>query len=383
MGADWLNALEDVGGRLLPAARSFLLSQRPPLTENGPSAVRWLAAQVENFVDQESTEPQDDRFVEGAGALLGLLLIDHLGGRTHERDGCHRVQIGRFGWFDPFGAIQEVLDAEDPRGCLSEYLSVAEQEADARGPVSRVVRVFADELGRLRPDVEIESQFELTVDLSNGASVDLARLERVARDQDDDAATDAARRIVSMIPGGESQHATDWDEAAPRLLPRLVSERFLASLPAEQDLCLNAVGHDVYLALQLRYGERARYVRRAESAAWARESKLVRRKAIENLTERSRSLRMERVTDEILRLRQGDGLDGARLLLPDLYARLARIDACTWLAAAPHRDVLLLAPERARSRLAERAADAALRAPHPVSALLFAITSEGPRPAES
>ena len=119
MGADWLNALEDVGGRLLPAARSFLLSQHPPFTENGAAAIRWLAAQVEEFVDRESTEAQDDRFVEGAGAFLGLLLVDHLGGRTREREGCHRVQLGRFGWFDPFGAIQEALDAEDPRSCRS------------------------------------------------------------------------------------------------------------------------------------------------------------------------------------------------------------------------------------------------------------------------
>ncbi|MFW2390434.1 MAG: hypothetical protein ACN4G0_19010 [Polyangiales bacterium] len=382
MGADWLNALEDVGGRLLPAARDFLLSQHPPLTQSGAPAVRWLAAQVDEFVDLESSEAQDDRFVEGAGALLGLLLIDHLGGRSQERDGCHRVQLGRFGWFDPFTAIQEVLDADDPRSCFSEYLRVAEQEADAKGPVSRVVRVFADELGRLRPDVEIASQFELTVDLSNGASVDLARLERVARDQDDDAATDAARRIISMLPGAENQAATPWNEAASRLLPRLVSDRFLASLPAEQDLHLDALGGGVHLALQLRYGERARYVRRSESSAWARDSIAVRQQAIDNLVERSRSLRIERVSDEILRLRQGDGLDGARLLLPDLHARLAQLEAGAWLAAAPHRDVLLVAPERARARLAERAEDAALRAPHPVSASLFTIAPRGPRPAK-
>ena len=221
MRADWLNALEDVGGRLVPAARDFLLSQPPPLPEKGASGMRWLAAQLEDFVDRDSDGVQDDRFVEGAGALLGLLLIDHLGGRTHERDGCHRVQLGRFGWFDPFGAIQEVLDAEDPRSCLSGYLSVAEREADSNGPVSRVVRVFADELSRARPDLDIESQFELTVDLNNGASVDLARLERVARDQDDAAARQAARRIISMLPGGETQEATPWEEAAPRLLPRL------------------------------------------------------------------------------------------------------------------------------------------------------------------
>jgi uncharacterized protein YtpQ (UPF0354 family) len=380
MGTDWLNTLQEVGGRLVPAARVFVDSQRLPLPGAGAPGVRWLAAQLEDFADRDTEGDDDDRFVEGAGALLGLLLIEHLGGCTRERDGSHRVQLGRFGWFDPFGAIQEVLDAEDPRACLSEYLSVAEREAAEDGPVSRVVRVFADALGRERPDLDIESQFELMIDLNNGASVDLARLERVARDQDDDAATEAARRIISMLPGAQAQEATPWNEAATRLLPRLVSEKFLASLPGEQALYVDPIGHDLHLALQLRYGTRARYVRQTEVDSWALERAAARHQAIENLTSKSRSLRLERVTEGIVRIRQGDGLDGARLLLPDLAARLAQLEAGAWVAAAPHRDVLLLACGRAVEELSKRAEDAVQRAPHPVSASLFAITPRGPRP---
>ena len=380
---DWLNAMEDVGGRLVPAARAFVDSQHPPLPGTGAAGIRWLAAQLEDFVDRDTDGGDDDRFVEGAGALLGLLLIEHLGGRTRERDGCHRVQLGRFGWFDPFGTIQEVLDAEDPRGCLSEYLSVAEREADENGPVSRVVRVFANTLGRERPDLDIESQFELTVDLNNGASVDLARLERVARDQDEDAATEAARRIISMLPGANTQEETPWSEAATRLLPRLVSEKFLASLPSEQALYVDPVGSGVHLALQLRYGTRARYVRCAEVDSWALERAGARQQALENLAAKSRSLRLERVTGEILRVRQGDGLDGARLLLPDLADRLAKLEPGVWVAAAPHRDVLLLARGEALEELCKRAEDAARRAPHPVSAAIFAVTPQGPRPLQA
>lgn len=383
MGAEWLNALVDVGGRLVPTARDFLLSQPPPLPEKGAPGVRWLAAQLEDFVDRDSHGAEDDRFVEGAGALLGLLLIEHLGGRTREREGCHRVQLGRFGWFDPFGAIQEALDAENPRGCLSEYLSVAEREADAKGPVSRVVRVFAEELGRARPDLDIESQFELTVDLNNGASVDLARLERVARDQNDDAASEAARRIISMLPGAQAQESTSWLEAAPRLLPRLVSRKFLESLPAEQSLYLDPIGADVHLSLQLRYGTRARYLREHEVRGWPLDRSAVRQQAMENLVAKSRSFRLERVSEEIFRVRQGDGLDGARLLLPDLAARLERLAPGGWLAAAPHRDVLLLAGRSALPALRKRAEDASQRAPHPVSASLFAVTPEGPRPLQA
>lgn len=380
MGVGWLNALEDVGGRLVHTARDFLDSQRGSLPGAGVPGIRWLAAQLEDFVDRDTDGNDDDRFVEGAGALLGLLLIDYLGGRTRERDGCHRVQLGRFGWFDPFGAIQEVLDAEDPRGRLAEYLSLAEREAADNGPISRVVRVFADALRHARPELDIESQFELTVGLNNGASVDLARLERVARDQDEAGASEAARRIVSMLPGAHAQEETSWNQAAPRLLPRLVSEKFLSSLPIDQSLYAAAVGHDVHLALQLRYGTRARYVRGAEVDSWALERAATRQRAIENLAAKSCALRLERVTHVILRVRQGDGLDGARLLLPNLAARLARIGKGTWVAAAPHRDVLLLAPADAAEELSRQAKDDAQRAPHPISSSLFAITPQGPRP---
>ncbi len=383
MGAEWLDALKDVGGELVPAARDFVDSQHPPMPGTGASGVRWLAAQVEHFVDSEEPTPADDRFVEGAGAVLGLLLIEHLGGRTRERDGCHRVQLGRFGWFDPFGAIEAALDADDPRVCLSEHLSVAEREADQNGPVSRVVRVFAEALGRERPELEIESQFGLSVDLSNGASIDLARLEHVAQDQDDDAATDAAKRIISMLPGPQGEPHTPWHQAASRLLPRLISQDFLRSLPADQALYLDEVGNDVHLSLQLRYDTRARYIRATEVDSWPLQRAAARQQALENLADRSKSLRLERVANDIVRIRKGDGLDGARLLLPDLAARLARIDAGVWVAAAPHRDVLLLARAEAVEALGQRATEAAMRAPHPISSSVFVITSRGPKPLPS
>ena len=380
MGAEWLKGLEDVGGRLVPAARNFVNSEPPSAPSAGTSGVRWLASRLENFVDRDTDDTQDDRFVEGAGAFLGLLLIDHLGGRARERDGCHRVQLGRFGWFDPFVAIQDALDAEDPRARLAEYLAAAEREASDEGAVSRVVRTFADALGRERPDLDIASQFELTVDLTNGASVDLARLERVARDDDPTAATDAARRIISMLPGASSEEATPWHEASSRLLPRLVSKSFLDALPGDRTLHAEPLGADIHVALQLRYGSRARYLRASEVSTWPVSRGAVQQQALENLAGKSRSLRLENVAEGVMRVRQGDGLDGARLLLPDLAGRLARLADASWVAAAPHRDVLLLAHGEGIPPLAKYTEDALRRAPHPISGALFEITSLGPRP---
>jgi uncharacterized protein YtpQ (UPF0354 family) len=121
-------------------------------------------------------------------------------------------------------------------------------------------------------------------------------------------------------------------------------------------------------------------VRSAEVESWGIDRDTARRQAIDNLDARSRSLRLERLDEGIFCLRQGDGLDGARLLLSHLCARLARLEQGDWLAAAPHRDALILASGQAIDALAKRAQDAVRRAPHPVSAALFLITPQGPLP---
>lgn len=376
VGASWVETIDDVGGRLVPAALNFMKSEGATLPDPGATGVRWLADRIERFLENEGDAFQDDRFVEGAGALLGLLLIEHHGGRTQERAGAHRVQLGRFGWFDPFGAIEQALDAEDPRQCLSEYLASAEQEAAEAGPISRVVSIFAEVLGEERQDLKIESQFELTVELDNGATVDLARLEKVARDQDYEAAAEAARRIISMLPGDDRPRETQWAEAAARLFPRLVSKKFLVSLPNDDVLYRQEVGHDVHVTLQLRYGPRARYVRHAEVEQWADDGDAF-HQAVRNLASHSRELRLEPIDDGLLRVRQGDGLDAARLVLPDLAVRLRQLSTECWIAAAPHRDVLLVAPNDGAAVLARHANDAVERAPHAISGALFSVTEEG------
>ena len=259
-----------VGGALAPAARHFAASHDTPEPAAGRDGVRWLASEIERHLDEDPDGTNDHHFVEGAGAFLGLLLVDRFGGRTRVQDGCHRVQLGRFGWFDPFVAVAESLDADDARAYLAQYLSVAEQEAAGEGPVSGVVALFARALAEDRPDLRIESQFELSVVLSDGTSVDLKTLERVCQGGDAAAANLAARRIVGMLPGGERASTTEWAEAESRIMPRLVSQDFLSSLPEGQCLAGRLVAENVHLTLQLRYGPRARYVGVEEAESWVR-----------------------------------------------------------------------------------------------------------------
>ena len=94
--------------------------------------------------------------------------------------------------------IEQALDAENPRRSLSESLVAAEREATGTGEVSRVVSLFAKVLADERPGVEIDSQIGLAVDLSNGATVDLARLEKVSQAGDAHAAVEYFQGAINF-----------------------------------------------------------------------------------------------------------------------------------------------------------------------------------------
>lgn len=70
-------------------------------------------------------------------------------------------------------------------------------------------------------------------------------------------------------------------------------------------------------------------------------------------------------------------------MLPDLAVRLRQLAADSWVASAPHRDVLLVAPATDAALLLAHARDAAKRAPHPISDALFSISEDGLTPIEA
>ena len=107
----WLSRLAPVAGPLLPAARAFLDGHPGaprPLGEGG-DGLRQLADAIDDWAEREEVDAQDEeRFVEGAGAVLALLLLAHVGEGAHvAKEGTHRVRLGRGGFFDPFAAIAE------------------------------------------------------------------------------------------------------------------------------------------------------------------------------------------------------------------------------------------------------------------------------------
>ncbi|MBX3272534.1 MAG: hypothetical protein KF729_19905 [Sandaracinaceae bacterium] len=382
----WLDRLDP--GPLATAAHRFLDAHpgapRRPF-DRGAAGLRALGDALEAWADEEPS-PLDDGFVEGAGALLALLLLDHVGEGAHAaREGAHRVRLGRDGWFDPFGAVEAALDDDDPRAALALAVARAEAEAAGRAGVGRAMRILREALARERPDVSVEASFELTVQLSGEIELDLGRTVRATEGEPDAAVELAVAKLVAMLPGGAA--GATFADVRASLYPRLTAPGFAASLAEHGRLAAAArLGGALEVALVVAHGDRSRYVGALElerAGVGFDEALAI---ALQNLAGRSRDARFGRVDTPdgpLVVARTGDGLDAARLLLPTLHAVLAPELGDAFLAAVPHRDALYACAETPalRAALTARAADDAARAPHAISARLFRVRADRLAPA--
>ncbi|MEZ4335274.1 MAG: hypothetical protein R3B82_01485 [Sandaracinaceae bacterium] len=225
---EWLRTLD--AGPLVTAAARFLEAHPGAPARPFPRGVEGLRAfcdAVETWADEEPSA-LDEGFVEGAGALLACLLLDHVGRGAHlSRDGAHRVRLGADGFFDPFAAIEAALEAEDPRAAIVEAVRDAEAEAHGHTGVGRAMRILRITLARERPDLGIASAFGASVTLRDGVELDLTRVLRATDGEPEGAAVQAIAKLVAMLPGGASA-ATTFGDVRASSLPRVAA---LASRP--------------------------------------------------------------------------------------------------------------------------------------------------------
>jgi hypothetical protein len=392
MSAAWIEALGPRGGPLVSAALRFLHVHpgAPPLPmPRGAEGLRRLAHAIDAWAerDPEPDVQDEEAFLEGAGALLSCVLLDHIpSGRHAAKASAHRLKLGH-GFFDPFRAIESALEGPDARAVLIEEVARAEAEAEGRDGIGRALRILEARLAALRPDLAIRDAFEATVQLEDGIELDLARVLSATEGESEAAVERAIDKLVSMLPGGSGRAMPAWDELRGALLPRLVSAELLAQIasdPARGELAVRTLlDGALSVALIVGYEGRARYVRKDEVERWPVSAAEAYAVALANLAERSHKARFARVDTSLgpwVVARTGDGLDGARLLLPTLHDVLAPELGSPFLAAVPHRDALLtcaIEPPELGAALARRAQDDAARAPHRIDARLFVIGPSG------
>ena len=125
----WIGELGAKAGPLAVAALRFQTTPRfvrgdhATCLHAGAAGIRQIAEVTETWLAHESATDEDESsFVEGIGAWLGLVLIAALDGQHMARDGAHRERLGAYGFFDPFAAMEAVLDADQPRQELARQL---------------------------------------------------------------------------------------------------------------------------------------------------------------------------------------------------------------------------------------------------------------------
>lgn len=385
----WTGDLREAAGPLHDAALAFC-----PGLPRGAAGMKLLLGRVEQYCEEEDPGADADRaFVEGAGAVLALLLIDHVGAGEHRsRDGVHRIRLGEHGYFDPFGAMEEILDAEEPGAALAVAVRAAEAEGAGTGPGARVRGYLASTLAARKPPLRVREDFEHYVRLSDETEVDLSRTIAATREGDDADVRRSVDKLIAFLGGRAA--VLPWADARPRLVPRLVPASFTADLPAgaagRGELAIRPLFPTLYAALLLAHDGRSRFVREDELEAWEQTFDGALGAAVKNLAERSAKARFTRVDTDagpLVIARSGDGLDAARLLLPNLHEVISREIGSPFYVAVPHRDTLLTAPAGSPAvvdELRRRARDDAARAPHRISAEVYLCgpggLSAGPEP---
>lgn len=109
--------------------------------------------------------------------------------------------------------------------------------------------------------------------------------------------------------------------------------------------------------------------------------------AIDNLVSRSEEMQANVAQDEdgnitLIILSQRDGYDAARILLPTLHERLSEHLGSPFVAAIPHRDILLCFRNEKETvhRLAPQITDDYSKMPHQVTEQLLLVTPDGVAP---
>ncbi len=389
----WL-ANKDELGPLLPAALRFLSREggHTVSLERGASTLAWLARRIDTFAQRDVSAREEAEFVEGAGAVLAAVLVDHVGLGAHvERDGVHRIRIGTHGFFDPFTAIETAIASSSARAALVAEVGRAEAEAAGSAGHGRVSRAFETVLADVRPDLSVDDRFEgrlwlSTLDSasdpeSSPVEVDLARVIQLAEGQSDVSVENAVKKLVSMLPGGASK-GIDRDDAIARLLPRVVGPSF----DVRDALFAKPLPNGVRLCLTLAYDGRSRFVRANELPTWDLDVDEAIRIALENLAKRSTRARFGRIETfdgPVIFARTGDGLDSARIVLPGLVDVLEADLGEPFIACVPHRDALFAcradAPLSMEAMMA-RVTDDHAKAPHRITDKPFLVDRAGLRP---
>lgn len=153
---------------------------------------------------------------------------------------------------------------------------------------------------------------------------------------------DWADAIASLMKSGH-ELPEPWLDSMDRLLPELIP-----AWQAEREGCFNRPVAEG-LCHRIRVGERV--VRPQDLRLWQVDAQEVLERTVDHLRERSKEAGFERQPSGIYRSAYGDGMDAARLLLPDLWSKT--FPGQNLFVTVPSQGVLLVSPQVLLPKLVE------------------------------
>lgn len=247
---------------------------------------------------------------------------------------------------------------------------------------------FAEMVAQLlrgrQPDfsVDLTGPRELLV---NGRRLDLENLFRMVKNEPDRSGEIIEHYIEQLFASDAARVMTmSLDFARPRIMPRIQPESIFQHLDREQVAHVPFV-NDTAIVFVTDLPQMTVSITTEQVVRWGMTPEELDLIARENLNEYAPELDVQFVESKeggkAAILGHHDGYDAARLLMGDLYERLApHLGGTDFLVATPARDMFVAlsrGPERFIRRLHERVEQDYRRLPYPITSELFYVTRDG------
>lgn len=217
----------------------------------------------------------------------------------------------------------------------------------------------------------------------NGQTASLENLYRAVKLQPETMEHQITRWAVELLRFEETAEitSTDFEELKDRLLPVLVPEAGVT-----EELPTHEVVSGLISAVAVDHDRVISYVSRGLFNSWNQPQMELHDLAVKNLLDRSAEMRGQTVEKDgeinVILFQSFDGYDASRILLPNLFDRLAPYLGGVFFAGVPNRDLLVCFRDEAVvvDDVLPRIQKQYRSCPHQISDKVFAVTPDGLAP---
>lgn len=195
------------------------------------------------------------------------------------------------------------------------------------------------------------------------------------------------RWAVELLRASEGHPDEDgpYEAIKERIMPMILPQQFCDE--AYDTVVSEPLIDGLRVAYAIDSDRTISYIARKLFDEWKISLEDLHQQAIDNLITRSEEMHANVAQDEsgkitLIILSQRDGYDAARILLPTLHERLSEHLGSPFVAAIPHRDILLCFRYETETveRLAPQIAEDYTKMPHQVTDQLVLVTADGVAP---